>query len=66
MTLVLESLAFCSCALIAAVIKIINSSAVAPRMLTYRKKAGYTTSPVSRGWAGVVLEKTTSAFGQEQ
>ena len=31
-----------------------------------KNKAGYTATPVAFGWAGAVIEKVTSAFGQEQ
>ena len=30
-----------------------------------KNKAGYTATPVARGWAGVIFE-VTKAFGQEQ
>ena len=30
-----------------------------------KNKAGYTASLVACGWAGAVMEKVTSVFGQE-
>ena len=31
-----------------------------------KNKAGYTATPVARGWAGAVIGKVKWAYGQEQ
>ena len=36
------------------------------KIMTVKNKAGYTATLVACGWAGVVLEKVTTASGQEK